>query len=97
METLGDDFVQWTLTEQSNNDRGVLVFSVSRNHRTSGVWAMLDWIAVHGPGSYGLFYVHDDELAGVDGNRYRVHRLLHGVITDMDDPFFPDVVPALEG
>jgi hypothetical protein len=102
----GDPFMVWQFSERSNNDSGVLTFSVSRNHRLSGVWEMLDWIAVHGPGSYGLFFVHDDEdnavndgygRAGVDySNTYRVHRLLHGTLTEMEDPFFGAIWPGLE-
>jgi hypothetical protein len=67
---------------------------------------MLDWIAANGLGSYGLFFVHDDEddaandnygRAGVDhSNVFRVHRVLHGTITEMDDPFFREVWPVLE-
>ena len=105
METSGDPFIVWTLCERNNNDRGVLTFSVSRNHRSSAVWAMLAWIASHGPGSYGLFYVHDDEdvvrtpgkgrPTGDHSNSFRVHRLVHGVLTEMDDPFFGEIWPTL--
>ena len=62
---------------------------------------MLDWIAQHGQGSYGLFFVHDDEDGignerygrgqGDHSNRFRVHKLLHGAITELGNPFFPDV------
>jgi hypothetical protein len=103
MEACGDPWITWTLSEDSNNDRGVLTFSVSRNHRSSAVWAMLGWIASNGRGSYGLFGVHDDEDVARDAasdrdmgdfsNRFRVHRVLHGVVTEMDDPFFGDVRP----
>lgn len=106
MDTCDDPFITWNLSDRNNNDRGVLTFSVSRNHRASAVWAMLDWIASSGPGSYGLFFVHDDEddavndnygRAGVDhSNRFRVHRLLHGNLEEMDDPFFGEIWPLLE-
>lgn len=53
----------------------------------------------HGPGSYGLFYCHDDEdtrESTISGhhpskdydNVFRVHRLLHGELTELPDPFF---------
>lgn len=96
--------LQWHLTEYLNNDRGVLTFHVSRNHTAPEAWAMLNWIAEHGPGSYGLFFVHDDEdngsyrrPTGVDrSNVFRVHRLLNGVLTETDDPFLGHVHPLLE-
>lgn len=106
METSGDPFIIWNLGEHNNNDTGVLTFSVSRNHRSSAVWAMLGWIASNGPGSYGLFYVHDDEDVitnanhgrpiGDHSNRFRVHRLLHGDLTELADPFFGEVWPEIE-
>jgi hypothetical protein len=97
-------WIQWHLTEYFNNDHGVLTFHISRNHTATEVWEMLSWIAEHGPGSYGLFFVHDDEddgvyrrSTGVDrSNVFRVHRLLHGVLTEMDDPFLGQVYPRLE-
>lgn len=49
--------------ETINFQNGILMFCISRNHRAAPVWDMLDWIAQNGPGSYGLFYVHDDEDA----------------------------------
>jgi len=92
-------FLQWQLHEQLNNETGMLHFCVSRNHRASTVWAMLDWIAQNGVGSYGLFYCNDDEDV-MDRNAYnrnppmdytnqfRVHRILNGSVTELDDPFF---------
>ncbi len=83
----------------SNNDRGVLTFHVSRNHTAPELEALLDWICEHAPGSYGLVYVLDDEddgshrrTTGIDNsNRFRVLRILHGQVEEMDDPFFGDV------
>src|SRR4051794_5475164 len=37
-------WVLWTLHEQHNNRRGVLQVFVSRNHRGSPFWDMLNWI-----------------------------------------------------
>jgi hypothetical protein len=105
MEANGDPFLIWQFSEHNNNDSGVLTFSVSRNHRLSGVWGMLDWIAFHGPGSYGLFFVYDDEDDGTNNNgragidhssTFRVHRLLHGTLTEMADPFFGEIWPGLD-
>jgi hypothetical protein len=99
MATLNEPFIQWQFFEALNNHQGLLTYCVSRNHRTSGVWSMLEWIAKNGPGSYGLFYCHDDEdsMNGrVDGrnppmdcdNLFRVHRMMHGHLTELNDPFF---------
>ena len=64
MATCESPLLRWHLTDHLNNDRGVLLFHVSRNHTAPEAWSMLNWIAAHGPGSYGLFYVHDDEDEG---------------------------------
>ena len=101
-------FVLWTLHEHHNNHRGVLQCFVSRNHRSSPFWPMLDWIAEHGPDSYGLFHVLDDEDFGNEtdprdkrGNRdysnvFRVHRIFDGRAEELPDPFFGEVVPNIE-
>jgi hypothetical protein len=96
----------WTLHEHHNNHKGLLQVYLSRNHRSSPLWAMLGWIAEHGPGSYGLFYVHDDEDAaglryGRDipedyNNVFRVHRVMNGRVDELADPFFGPIVPSLE-
>ena len=78
----------WTLHEHHNNHNGLLQVFLSRNHRSSPFWDMLEWIAKNGPGSYGLFYVSDDEdfAGGKHGrdipedyiNVFRVHRIMNG-------------------
>ena len=99
MEVSAESFIQWQLCESLNNEKGLLTWCVSRNHRSSAVWEMLDWVVTHGPGSYGLFYCHDDEDTRESSfigrhpsmdydNVFRVHRLLHGELTELDDPFF---------
>jgi hypothetical protein len=67
---------------------------------------MLLWIAEHGSGSYGLFYVHDDEdFADLPDardipedycNAFRVHRIMNGRVEELADPFFGPIVPNLE-
>lgn len=98
----------WTLHEQHNNHRGVLQFFVSRNHSSPELWSMVEWIVTHGPGSYGLVYVHDDEDEGSHGARaartrdqdftnvFRVHRILNGSTDELPDPFFGDIMPNIE-
>ncbi|WP_414653003.1 Imm7 family immunity protein [Ideonella sp.] len=86
----------WTLHEQHNNHQGMLQVYLSRNHRGSPFWDMLGWIAEHGPSSYGLFYVNDDEESDSSGNVFRVHRIMSGRVDEMPDPFFGPIVPNLE-
>jgi hypothetical protein len=95
----------WTLYEHHNNHNGFLQVYLSRNHRASPFWDMLEWVAAHGPGSYGLFHVHDDEDAkGPPYGRpipddydhvFRVHRILNGRVDELADPFFGPIVPNL--
>ncbi len=85
-------YIKWDLHEELNNHRGILMFCVSRNHRSSFVWEMIQWIAENGGGSYGLIYVHDDEDQvgnmnygrGTEdfSNVFRVHRIANGVVTE---------------
>lgn len=96
----------WSLHEQHNNHKGLLQVYLSRNHRSSPFWAMLAWVAEQGTGSYGLFYVHDDEdSAGPPYGRaipddydnvFRVHRIMNGRVEELADPFFGPIVPGLQ-
>lgn len=86
----------WSLHEQHNNHQGMLQVYLSRNHRSSPFWEMLLWIAEHGPGSYGIFYVNDDEESESSGNVFRVHRIMNGRVDELPDPFFGPIVPNLE-
>ena len=105
MATHDECYIKWDLHEHLNNHRGILMFCVSRNHRASHVWGMIQWIAEHGTGSYGLLYVHDDEDQignphygrGADdfSNAFRVHRISNGCVTEMSDPFLSPIVPTL--
>jgi hypothetical protein len=100
-----DMFLKWELCEQNDNDYGILLFTVSSNHRSSSVWNMMSWIAENGPGSYGLFYTHDDEdQIGHHSygrgqhdfrNEFRVHRIANGQVTEFADPFLSPIVPTL--
>ncbi len=94
-----DPFLKWHLDEQNNNHSGLLTYSLSRNHRSSLVWNMLEWIRSNASSSYGLFYCHDDEDVMDRGaydrfpeqdhdNVFRVHRLKNGLIEELQDPFF---------
>ncbi|MFT4099731.1 MAG: Imm7 family immunity protein [Burkholderiaceae bacterium] len=96
MAAKGSPWLLWTLHEQHNNHQGMLQVYLSRNHRASPFWDMLEWIAEHGPGSYGLFYVNDDEESEISGNVFRVHRIMNGRVDELSDPFFGPIVPNLE-
>lgn len=94
-----DPFLVWTLLERHNHHHGLLTYSLSRNHRSSLVWDMLEWIVTNASGSYGLFYCYDEEDT-MDRNAYgrvplmdydnvfRVHRIKNGRIDELADPFF---------
>ena len=105
MATNKDCYIKWELHEQLNNHSGILMFCVSRNHRASSVWDMLHWIAENGDGSYGLFFVHDDEdqIGNMNygrgtedfSNVFRVHRIANGLVAELPDPFLSPIVPTL--
>lgn len=101
-----DPWFAWQLHEQLNNATGILQFCVSRNHRTSTLWDLLDWLPTNAHGAYGLVYVRDDEdgpgvthygRGQVDHtNEFRVWRILNGVVDEVADPFLSPIVPMIE-
>jgi hypothetical protein len=56
---------------------------------------LLDVVSSAAPGSYGLLYSWDDELAGVAGNMFQVQVMTRGLLTPHGDPFLSPVVPIL--
>lgn len=102
-----DTLLQWVLLEHHNNHDGLLTYNLSRNHRSSLVWEMLEWIRQNATGSYGLFYCHDDEDTMEGGHKgrfpqmdfdnvFRVHRLKNGQLEELPDPFFGQIEGDLE-
>lgn len=97
--------LNYNFKEAHNWATGVLLFSVSTNHRSSSLWDLLDWIVEHGPGSYGLVYVHDDEDVptnrtpgrgeGDHSNEFRVWRVAAGSLEELTDPFLSPIVPRV--
>lgn len=97
--------LRWQFYERLNNQSGILQFCESRNHRSADTWALMDWIAKHGTGSYGLVYVHDDEDIPDNktynrgqhdfANVFRVWRILNGELHELDDPFLSPIVPTI--
>ena len=100
-----DSFVVWQLTEQLNNHHGLLQYSISRNHRSSVLWGMLEWLANSSVSTYGIVYVHDDEDQennknygrGTEdhSNNYRVWRVLQGEVVELEDSFLSPIVPRI--
>lgn len=98
------DFI-WSLKPIQWSDAKVLLYTASRNHRTSRLWDFHDWIVANAPGSYGLTYVHDDEddgtyrpdrRSGVDRTGvFRVFRIANGKIDECDDPFLSPIIPTI--
>jgi hypothetical protein len=103
LEANAEDWMRWHFVEALNNARGVLQVFVSRNHRSSSLWELMDWIAENGPGSYGLIYVWDDEDNGHGrevriqdhSNEFRVWRILNGKVEEFADPFLSPIVPVI--
>ena len=98
-------YLKWQFQERLNNHHGLLQFSVSRNHRSSIVWDMLNWLAANSESTYGIIYVHDDEdeegninfgRGGEDhSNSYRVWRILKGKIEEFEDRLLSPIVPNI--
>ncbi len=82
-----------------NGDLHVLSVAGHRNHRCETALDLFRWLAINGPGSYGLLYVRDDEdfrRGGDFGNEFRVWRLARGVLEEQDDPFLSPPIPTVE-
>ncbi len=86
------------LDEGLNGDLHVLSIAGHRNHRYEPVIDLFRWLAVNGPGSYGLLYVWDDEdhKHGDYQNLFRVWRLARGVLEERSDPFLSPPIPTVE-
>lgn len=81
-----------------NGDLHVLSVAGHKNHRYEPVIDLFRWLAVNGPGSYGLLYVLDDEdyQDGDYTNEFRVWRLARGMVEEQSDPFLSPPIPVLE-
>ena len=73
LEENAGNWLIWQFIEHLNNHSGLLQFSVSRNHRTSMIWPLMDFIAAQSQGSYGAVYVYDDEDGPEGAGMYKVH------------------------
>ncbi len=100
-----DGLLQWNFQRRFNNHRGLLQLIVSRNHRASTVWDLLEWLS-RSEGTYGLLHVHDDEdVRGADiegfgaianANAFKVWCLKRGVLTEHVEPLLSPIVPLLQ-
>src|SRR5262245_50638294 len=80
MRAADDEFSLFDL-RRTSNELIVLFAHGLRNHRYEPVIALFRWVAAELPDSYGLLYVHDDEVhdRGPDHeNSFRVWRLARG-------------------
>lgn len=91
---------------------GIDSFIISRmhNHKHDDIICLYKWVAEKLPGSYGLLYIHDDEdfngpynrkydyddLEIDNSNKFIVWKLMRGVLTKEEDPFFSPCIPAIE-
>jgi len=68
------------------------------NHRRDAIMDMYRWLADHGPGSYGLLFVRDDEdPRSSEFYEWRVWRLSRGKLHEFDDLYISPHFPTLEG
>jgi hypothetical protein len=66
------------------------------NHADSRVLDFYRATAEVAPGSYGVLYVHDDEVPGPDGNRWTAWVMKRGGITREDDTFLSPHIGVVE-
>jgi len=90
-----DDKFSLFEVRQTGNELIVLYAHGLRNHRFRPVIELFRWVATELPESYGLLYVHDDEVEGHD-NEFRVWRLAQGKFDELADPFLSPFIPTAE-
>jgi len=81
------------------NGEAFLHFGGFTNHRSQDVddvFQLVRAIVHTAPGSYGVLYVHDDEVAGRSVNAFRVFVAARGQLVEHADPFLSPVDPVIE-
>ena len=69
-----------------------VIASGLRNHYEGEVLEVFHWLAGECPGCYGLLYFRH-EHSDHDGKwRFRVQKISHGRVEDLEDRYFDDVV-----
>jgi hypothetical protein len=81
---------------------GSWVFTITsltnhRSRRSAEIYQLVDWIAAHFPGAYGLLYERDDEPGLPAGTEaFTVRALARGRISVHNDPFLSPIQPTIE-
>ena len=82
------------------NGTHVLTTTGMSNHRAGverDLYRLLDWIATHLPGAYGLLRERDDEPGLASGtNAFTVHVPARGQVSLREDPFLSPAQPIVE-
>lgn len=68
-----------------------------RSRRSAEIYQLVDWIAAHFPGAYGLLYERDDE-PGLSGGTeaFTVRALARGRVSVHSDPSLSPIQPTIE-
>ncbi len=100
-----DQYLVYSFHEYLNHCNGFLQFTIARNHRSSCIWDLINWLASSSSGTYGITYVHDDEdIIGLNqygrgkndySNEFRVWRVLKGEVMELEDKFLSPIVPTI--
>lgn len=87
------------LKPKAMNGEWYLETSLFANHNTVEVAELFDFLAYAAEtasGSYGLFYVHDDEDRDGLDNEFKVFVIARGKIRQERDPFLSPFIPVVE-
>jgi hypothetical protein len=90
-----DDAFSLFEVRQTSNELIVLYAHGLRNHRYQPAIELFRWVAAELPDSYGLLYVHDDEVEG-QAHEFRVWRLARGQFEELSDPLLSPRAPTVE-
>jgi hypothetical protein len=106
LRNCGEHWLKWQFERRNNNHTGLLQLNTSRNHRSSQVWELLEYLSKSSTGTYGILYVNDDE--DIEGltcygrgkanyqNVFRVWSLKNGELIEHSDPFLSPILEAGE-
>ena len=74
----------------------VTLFANHHNPEVEELFEFLTYAAAKAPGSYGMFYMHDDEDRTGMENDFQVFVIARGKIRREKDPFLSPFIPAVE-
>lgn len=72
------------------------LFANHHNPEVEELFEFLAYAASRAPGSYGVFYMHDDEDRTGRENEFQVFVIARGKIRREKDPFLSPFIPAVE-